>query len=78
MKITSLVENTSVSGLPAEHGLSLHIKLEDGRQILFDTGQRSLFAENAGRLGIRLADIWAAVRSGALSPSAAKTGKRSP
>lgn len=63
MKITSLVENTSVSGLPAEHGLSLHIQLGDGRQILFDMGQRSLFAENAGRLGIRLADIWAAVIS---------------
>lgn len=63
MKITSLVENSSAAGLPAEHGLSLHISLEDGRQILFDMGQSSLFAENAERLGIQIADIDAAVIS---------------
>ena len=63
MKVTSLVENTSRRGLPVEHGLSLHILLDDGRQVLFDMGQRRLFADNAERLGIRLADVDAAIVS---------------
>ena len=63
MKITSLVENTSRTGLPTEHGLSLHIRLNDGRQILFDMGQRRLFADNATKLGINLTDIDMAVVS---------------
>lgn len=63
MKITSLVENTSQTGLPVEHGLSLHIHLDDGRQILFDMGQRRLFADNAERLDINLADVDMAVIS---------------
>ena len=63
MKVTSLVENTSRRGLPVEHGLSLHIQLDDGRQVLFDMGQRRLFADNAERLGIRLADVDAAIVS---------------
>ena len=46
MTITSLVENTSREDFPVEHGLSLHIRLEDGRQILFDMGQGNLFARN--------------------------------
>lgn len=63
MKITSLVENTSLVGLPVEHGLSLHIRMDDGRQVLFDMGQRRLFADNAERLGINLADVDMAVVS---------------
>ena len=63
MKITSLVENTSRTGLPVEHGLSLHICLDDGRQILFDMGQRRLFAENAARLDVNLTDVEFAVVS---------------
>ncbi len=63
MKITSLVENTSCKGLPVEHGLSLHIKLNDGRQILFDMGQHNLFVGNAERLGINLPAIDVAVVS---------------
>lgn len=63
MKVTSLVENTSRRGLPVEHGLSLHIQLDDGRQVLFDMGQRRLFGDNAKRLGIRLADVDVAIVS---------------
>lgn len=63
MKVTALVENTSRAGLPVEHGLSLHIRLDDGWQILFDMGQRRLFADNAERLGIDLADVDLAVIS---------------
>lgn len=63
MRITSLVENTSRRGLPVEHGLSLHIRLDNGRQILFDMGQRRLFADNAERLGINLADVDLAIVS---------------
>ena len=63
MKVTSLVENTSQTGLPVEHGLSLHIRLDDGRQILFDMGQRRLFADNAEKLDINLADVDMAVVS---------------
>ena len=46
-----------------EHGLSLHIRLDNGRQILFDMGQRRLFADNAERLGINLADVDLAIVS---------------
>lgn len=63
MLITSLVENTSTQGLPVEHGLSLHIRLDQGRQVLFDMGQRILFAENAQRLGIHLEEVDLAVLS---------------
>jgi len=63
MTITSLVENTSVGGLPVEHGLSLYVRLDDGRNVLFDMGQGSLFAENAHRLGLRIADVDVAVIS---------------
>ena len=57
MKITSIIENTSKTGLPVEHGLSLYIQLENGQNVLFDMGQSSLFAENASRLGLCIADV---------------------
>ena len=63
MRITSIVENTSVVALPVEHGLSLYIQLDNGRNILFDMGQRRLFAENAERLGLDIADIDMAIIS---------------
>ena len=62
MKITALTENTSKNGLPFEHGLSLYIQTES-RNILFDTGQTELFAENAEALGINLAEVDTAVLS---------------
>ena len=54
MKITALTENTSCDPrFGYEHGLSLYIETQK-HIILFDTGQSSLFAENAERLGIDL------------------------
>lgn len=63
MRITSIVENTSLRGLPVEHGLSLFIELDNGQNILFDMGQGSLFAENAERLGLHISDVDTAVIS---------------
>lgn len=57
MRITSLVDNTSAVGMPVEHGLSLYIQLANGRKLLFDMGQRQLFADNAKSLGLDIADI---------------------
>ena len=51
MKITVLAENTSECGLRAEHGLSLFVET-NGIKFLFDSGQTTLFFENAVRLGI--------------------------
>lgn len=62
MKITALTENTSKFGLPVEHGLSLYIELAD-KKLLFDTGQSSLFSENAERLKIALGEVDTAVLS---------------
>lgn len=63
MKITSLVENTSRVSLPVEHGLSLHIALADGRNVLFDMGQGVLFHENAERLGVKIEEVDVAIVS---------------
>ena len=63
MNVTSLIENTSRKGLPSEHGLSLHIQMDDEQSILFDMGQGRLFAENAERLGVNIKDIDTAVIS---------------
>lgn len=54
MKITSLVENTTKKDWSTEHGLSLFIETKRHR-ILFDTGQGNLFAENAVKAGVDLA-----------------------
>lgn len=62
MKITALTENTSKTGLPYEHGLSLYIETEN-HKILFDTGQTELFAQNAETLGIELSKVDTAVLS---------------
>lgn len=57
MKITVLIENTTLrEDLTAEHGLSLYIETAE-RNILFDTGQTGAFADNAIRLGIDLAQV---------------------
>lgn len=54
MRLTVLVDNTTnTQNLKAEAGLSIYIE-DRNTKILFDTGESSLFLENAGRLGINL------------------------
>lgn len=55
MKITTLVENTSVSSkYEATHGLSFYIETMN-HKILFDLGPNELFLKNAEKLGIDIA-----------------------
>ncbi len=59
MRVTALVENTSLrKELGSEHGLSLYIETKR-HKILFDSGATDLFAKNAEILGVDLsgADI---------------------
>jgi len=63
MIITSLIENTSINGLPIEHGLSLHIQLGNGQQVLFDMGQSERYWQNALQLGIDLRNADVAILS---------------
>lgn len=63
MEIVSLVENTSRCGLAVEHGLSLFIRMDDGRCLLFDMGQGRLFYDNAVSLGVDLSKVGVAVLS---------------
>ncbi|WP_320128268.1 MBL fold metallo-hydrolase [uncultured Sphaerochaeta sp.] len=57
MQIISLLENSTNNPLlGSEHGLSLFLE-SNGHKILFDTGETSLFAENARILGVNLQDI---------------------
>ena len=63
MKLTTLIENTTLSpALTAEHGLSLYIETR-GHKILFDMGQSPAFAENAETLGVDLSEIDLAILS---------------
>ena len=57
IKITILVDDSvSAKGLCAEHGLSMLIETPE-KNMLFDTGQSSLFLQNAQRLGVDVSDI---------------------
>lgn len=57
MIVKALMENTACSGeFSAEHGLSLYLEA-CGHKFLFDTAQSGALSENAGKLGVDLADI---------------------
>lgn len=63
MIIRALAENTAVSDqYGAEHGLSLYVET-GAHRILFDTGASALFAANAAKMNVRLADADTAVVS---------------
>lgn len=63
MKITCLMENTSVNEkFINEHGLSLFIETEE-HKILFDFGQSDAYLYNAEKLGIDLSEVDIAVLS---------------
>lgn len=63
MRITVLTENTTCrEDLACEHGLSLYIETGD-QKILFDAGASGVFAENAEKLGIDLAQVDFAILS---------------
>ncbi len=57
MLIKTLLENTAIpEDLGCEHGLSLYIEAL-GHKLLFDTGASGLFAENAQKMGVDLAEV---------------------
>jgi 7,8-dihydropterin-6-yl-methyl-4-(beta-D-ribofuranosyl)aminobenzene 5'-phosphate synthase len=57
LKISVLIDNhVEVSGLKAEHGLSMLLE-EGDHKILFDCGQSSQLIDNAKKLGIELDDL---------------------
>ncbi len=57
MKVTALVENTTVStDYRCKHGLCLNIKTSN-HNILFDLGEDDLFIENAKKLNVDIEDI---------------------
>lgn len=60
MIIRVIIEDTGARG---EHGLSLHITLNDGQQILFDMGQGERFQQNAEAMGIDINAVQIAIIS---------------
>ena len=56
VNMTVLIDNVASEPLVSEWGLSILVTV-DNRKILLDTGASDLFAQNAQRLGIDLADI---------------------
>lgn len=63
MRIKVLAENTAKDGFLCEHGLSLYVETDAGRNILFDMGQSDLFAANAEELSVDLSSVDTAVLS---------------
>ncbi len=56
MKIKVLVENNSGDLCMGEKGISLYIEADD-KKILLDTGETSLFLENASKTGVSINDL---------------------
>ena len=62
MRITVLADNIGKNGLAGEWGLSFYIEYQE-LKLLLDAGQTGVFAENAEKLGLSLADVDYAVLS---------------
>ncbi|MGL1930863.1 MAG: MBL fold metallo-hydrolase [Desulfotalea sp.] len=62
LTLTVLVDDIPQDGLDFEHGYSLHIQSSSGA-VLLDTGQSSIFATNAKKLGIDLGQLSSLVLS---------------
>lgn len=62
MVIRTLMDDEALEGYSCEHGLSFYITA-NGKNILFDLGQTSLFTKNAQRMGVDLAAVDFAVIS---------------
>lgn len=62
MRATVVVDNRKDGALRGEWGLCIYIE-HGGHKILLDTGASELFAENAQKLGLSLAEVDAAVLS---------------
>ncbi len=62
MRITTVIENHAGDGLAGEHGLCFYIEHE-GQVYLSDVGKTGLFVENARKLGVDLAKVYALVIS---------------
>ncbi|MFP4169114.1 MAG: MBL fold metallo-hydrolase [Desulfonatronovibrionaceae bacterium] len=56
-ELAVLMDNSRLSGFCAEHGLSVHVRLDNGRSWLWDTGLSGSFADNAALLGLDLREI---------------------
>ena len=57
MKITTLLENGSISKeLKSAHGLSVYIEYKD-KKILFDLGPNNYYLKNAKKLGVDISDV---------------------
>jgi 7,8-dihydropterin-6-yl-methyl-4-(beta-D-ribofuranosyl)aminobenzene 5'-phosphate synthase len=66
MQIISLIDNIRSPDHPnlaVEHGISIAIMLDDGRSILFDSGQSDAFLHNAHQLEVDISRVDAAVFS---------------
>lgn len=74
MKAAVVVDNIKHNSIPGEWGLCIFIEYGD-KKILLDTGASTLFAENAGRLNIKLSDVDLAVLSHAHYDHANGMGK---
>lgn len=64
MRITILIDNLTRDELACEWGLAVYIE-HNGRKILLDSGTTGVFADNAEKLGVNLAEV----EMGALSHS---------
>ena len=62
MRVSVLVDNTGAEGLQGEWGLSMVIEYGQ-KKVMLDAGASPLFAENAEKMGISLAEIDCAVLS---------------